>query len=161
MNDEISRQQAMVLFDRAYKKQMKGELGDAMVLYKRSLSVYPTAEAHTFLGWVYSMLNRYDEAIEACKEAIAVDPDYGNPYNDIGAYLIEQESWEEAIPWLEKATTAVRYEVPQYPFLNLGRVHEHLGRFQTALNFYDKALELDPFYRAAIWAKYNLLGRVN
>lgn len=151
----------MVLFDRAYKKQMRGELGDAMVLYKRSLAVHPTAEAHTFLGWVYSMLNRYLEAIEACKEAIDVDPDYGNPYNDIGAYLIEMDSWEEAIPWLEKATTAVRYEAPQYAHLNLGRVYEHLGRFKTALTCYDKAIELDPFYRAAIWAKFQLMGRLN
>lgn len=161
MNDDIARQQAMVLFERAYKKQIRGELGDAMVLYKRSLSVFPTAEAHTFLGWVYSILNRYDEAIDCCKEAIEVDPTYGNPYNDIGAYLIELESWEEAIPWLEKATTASRYEVPQFPHLNLGRVHEHLGRFQSALECYDQALGLDPFYRAAIWAKYNLLGRMN
>jgi tetratricopeptide (TPR) repeat protein len=161
MNDDIARQQAMVLFERAYKKQIRGELGDALVLYKRSLSVFPTAEAHTFLGWVYSILNRYDEAIDCCKEAIEVDPTYGNPYNDIGAYLIELESWEEAIPWLEKATTASRYEVPQFPHLNLGRVHEHLGRFQSALECYDQALGLDPFYRAAIWAKYNLLGRMN
>jgi tetratricopeptide (TPR) repeat protein len=161
MNDEISRQQALVLFERAYKKQVRGELGDAMVLYKRSLSVHPTAEAHTFLGWVYSILSRYDEAIDCCKEAIEVDPTYGNPYNDIGAYLIEMESWEEAIPWLEQATTAVRYEAPQFPHLNLGRVYQHLGRYKTALTAYDQALELDPFYRAAIWAKFQLLGRMN
>jgi tetratricopeptide (TPR) repeat protein len=161
MNEEISRQQAMVLFERAYRQQMKGELGDAIVLYKRSLSVFPTAEVHTFLGWTYSILSRYDEAIACCKAAIEVDPTYGNPYNDIGAYLIEQEAWEDAIPWLEQATTAIRYEAPQFPYLNLGRVHEHLGRFKTAVGCYDKALELDPYYRAAIWAKYQLLGRMN
>jgi tetratricopeptide (TPR) repeat protein len=161
MNEDISRKQAMVLFEQAYRKQMKGELGDAIVLYKRSLAIFPTAEAHTFLGWTYSILDRYEEAIACCKEAIEVDPTYGNPYNDIGAYLIEQEAWEEAIPWLEQATTAGRYEAPQFPYLNLGRVHEHLGRFETALKNYDKALEIDPYYRAAIWAKFQLLGRLN
>jgi tetratricopeptide (TPR) repeat protein len=71
------------------------------------------------------------------------------------------DAWEEAIPWLEKATMASRYEAPQYPYVNLGRVYEHLGRFQTALTCYDKALALDPFYRAAIWAKFQLLGKMN
>jgi hypothetical protein len=31
-----------------------------------------------------------DDAITECHHAIEVDPDFGNPYNDIGAYLIEQ-----------------------------------------------------------------------
>jgi tetratricopeptide (TPR) repeat protein len=140
---------------------MRGELADAILLYKRSIQLHPTAEAHTFLGWSYSMMKRYDEAIEQCHEAIAVDPAFGNPYNDIGAYLIEEGKWEEAIPWLEKAIAAPRYDAPQYPHMNLGRVHEFLGKNRTALNWYNKALAIDPFYRTALWAKYQLLGQMN
>jgi tetratricopeptide (TPR) repeat protein len=103
---DIQRQQAAILFERAYKHQMRGELADAILLYKRSFEASPTAEAHTFLGWTYSMMSRYEEAVLECEKAIAVDPTFGNPYNDIGAYLIELGRWEEAIPWLEKATTA-------------------------------------------------------
>lgn len=158
---EIERQQAMILFERAYKHQMQGEFADAIILYNRSLDTYPTAEAHTFLGWTYSMMERYEEAIAACKEAIEVDPSFGNPYNDIGAYLIELERWEEAIPWLEKATEAPRYEAPQFPHMNLGRVYEHLGDFEQALACYERAIEIDPLYRTAIWAKYELLAGMN
>jgi tetratricopeptide (TPR) repeat protein len=161
VSENLNKQQAMVLFERAYRHQIKGEYGNAIVLYERSLSMHPTAEAHTFLGWTYSLLNRYDEAIEACHKAIEVDPEYGNPYNDIGAYLIELDKWEEAIPWLEKATTAPRYEAPQYPHMNLGRVYAHLGRYRTALACYDKAIKIDPFYRTAVWAKYALLAEMN
>lgn len=160
MSDEITRQQAMVLFERAHRHQMKGEFAEAIVLYNRSLAVFPTAEAHTFLGWTYSMMDRYDEAIECCHQAIKVDPTFGNPYNDIGAYLIELNRWEEAIPWFEKAMQAARYEAPQFPHLNLGRVYERLGRYRQALACFDKALELDPFYRGAMWAKYGLVGRL-
>jgi tetratricopeptide (TPR) repeat protein len=161
MDGEIQREQAMILLERAYGHQMRGEYGDAILLYKRSLQKYPTAEAHTFLGWTYSMMDRYDEAIEACKKAIEVDPQFGNPYNDIGAYLIEQEEWEEAIPWLEKATIAERYESPQFPQMNLGRVYEHLGDHDRALQCYEDALEIDPLYRTAHWAKYGLLAKWN
>lgn len=161
MSDEIQREQAMILFERAYRHQTRGEFGDAILLYQRSLAVCPTGEAYTFLGWTYSMMARYDEAIEACRRAIEVDPDFGNPYNDIGAYLIELDQWQEAIPWLEKATVATRYEAPQFPHLNLGRVYEHLGRYRTALESYNRALAIDPFYRTAVWAKYQLLGKIN
>jgi tetratricopeptide (TPR) repeat protein len=161
MSDDISRQQALVLFERAHRLQMKGVLGEAMVLYKRSIAVFPTAEAFTFLGWTYSMLNRFDEAIDCCKKAIDIDPTFGNPYNDIGAYLLEKDRWEEAIPWLEQALTATRYDVPQFAHLNLGRAYEHLGRSRTALTCYDRALAIDPFYRNAIWARFDLLGRLN
>jgi tetratricopeptide (TPR) repeat protein len=161
MSDDIRRQQAMVLFEQAYRHQMRGEFGDAIELYRRSLAVAETAEAYTFLGWTYSMMNRYEEAIEACQQAIMVDPTFGNPYNDIGAYMIEENRWEEAIVWLEKATEAARYEAPQYPYMNLGRVYEHLGRYRTALEHYNRALALDPYYRTAVWAKYQLLGKMN
>ena len=159
--DELRRDQAMILFERAYRQQMKGELADAIVLYKRSIAVLPTAEAYTFLGWTYSMLDRHDEAIEMCQKAIEIDPDFGNPYNDIGAYLIELERWEEAIPWLEKATTAPRYEAPQYPHTNLGRVYEFLGDYYRALTCYATALAIDPFYLEAEWARNLLLGKLN
>lgn len=159
--EEIAREQARMLFDQAYRRQMNGELAKAMSLYKRSLAIHPSAEAYTFLGWTYSMLRRYDEAIAACQQAIATDPDFGNPYNDIGAYLIEQGKWKEAIPWLIKAIYAPRYEVRQYPHMNLGRVYEHSGDYQAALASYNRALEIEPLYLTARWAKQLLLGKLN
>lgn len=160
-DDQIAHQKAMVLFDRAYRYQMQGELGNAILLYQRSIEMQPTAEAYTFLGWSYSMMGRLDEAIEMCHKAISVDPSFGNPYNDLGVYLMEQGRWEEAITWLEKATTASRYENPQFPYMNLGRVHERIGRYRTALHYYDKALASDPLYLPATWAKTALLGKMN
>lgn len=162
MNDEeIIRQQAQILLERAYRHQMQGELGEAIQLYRRSIAVLPTAEAHTFLGWTYSLMDRYDEAIAECEKAIALDPSFGNPYNDIGAYLIEQERYEEAIPWLEKAIMAERYDSPQFPYVNLGRIYERRGDAMKALRYYGYALELAPLYLPAEWAKNQLLGRLN
>src|SRR5262245_38917316 len=102
---------------------MRGDLDEAVRLYRSSLDAHPTAEAHTFLGWTYSFQGHLDEAIAECHRAIEVDPTFGNPYNDIGAYLIEQGRHDEAIPWLEKAKTAPSYEAPHYPRFNLARVY--------------------------------------
>lgn len=159
--NDLAQQQAKILFEQAYRHQRKGELGEAIALYKRSLAVFATAEAYTFLGWSYSMMRRYDEAIEMCQQAITLDPDYGNPYNDIGAYLVEQEKFAEAIPWLEKAIAAPRYEARQYPYINLGRAYEKLGEPLQALRCYNEALRVAPLYLPAEWAKTALLGKLN
>lgn len=157
----IQREQALILFERAYKAQTKGEFGDAIDLYKRSLSKFPTPEAYTFLGWTYAMMNRYDEAIEMCHKAIEVDPGFGNPYNDIGSYLIEQEKWEEAIPWLQKALKAPRYDARHYPYVNLGRIYEHQGKYRLALAAYDKALDIEPLYLPASHARRMMISQLN
>ena len=162
MDDPIqARQHADLLFQQAYMQQRAGNLAEAILLYQHSIDVYPTAEAHTFLGWTYSMLGRYDDAIEACQMAIAVDPTFGNPYNDIGAYLIELERHREAIEWLEKAIVAPRYEAPHYAWLNLGRVYEKLGPWSEAARCYRKALQLEPDYPEARRRLDALLTRMN
>ena len=160
-DEELIRQQAKILMERAYRHQMKGELADAILLYKRSISVFPTAEAYTFLGWSYSMIDLHEEAIRMCKKAIDLDPAFGNPYNDIGAYLIELGRWDDAVPWLEEATTAPRYSSPEYAYMNLGRVYEHLGELYKALINYNHALSKAPMYLPAEWARNALLGRLN
>jgi Tfp pilus assembly protein PilF len=156
-----NKARAMELFQRAYQLQMNGTYGDAIELYRASLAVHPTAEAHTFLGWTYSMLGRHQDAIEECHQAIALDPDFGNPYNDIGAYLLELGRWEEALPWFERALAAPRYEARVYPYVNRGRALEHLGRAWEALAAYREAQALNSDYEPARLAYRALLGKLN
>jgi Tfp pilus assembly protein PilF len=140
---------ALELFQQAYDRQMSGELDEAIGLYRESIQTHPTAEAHTVLGWTYSFQGRFDDAIAECRKAIDVDPDFGNPYNDIGAYLIELERPEDAVPWLERATTASRYESYQFPWFNLGRVYEGKELFTRAIECFTRALEYDAEYAPA------------
>jgi Tfp pilus assembly protein PilF len=130
-------------------------------LYQASLAVAPTAEAHTFLGWVYSFERRYAEAIAECQRAIAVDPTFGNPYNDIGCYLIALGREDEAIPWLRRALAAPRYEAPHFPHVNLARIYETQGRVLDALTEYGQALERQPGYAPAVLGLRRLQARVN
>jgi len=147
--DDSRHHRAMELFQQAYVSQMQGDLDVAVDLYKRSIELYPTAEAYTFLGWTYSFQGRTEEAITQCKNAILIDPSFGNPYNDIGAYLIGQGKHDEAIPWLEKATMSQRYEAYHYPWFNLGRAYAAKDMLTKARQCLEKALEIEPRYKAA------------
>jgi tetratricopeptide (TPR) repeat protein len=158
---EEDRKQAFELFKKAYELQMSGSLDEACRWYEQSIELYPTAEAHTFLGWTYSFMGRYDDAIQECHKAIAVDPDFGNPYNDIGAYLIEKGQLDEAVPWLEKATRAPRYQSYCFPHLNLGRIWEKKGEWYRAMEAYEEALKANPEYVLAAKALGRIKGMLN
>src|SRR5262245_14275225 len=123
MNPNECLAAAYDLFREAYEHQMEGNLEQAIELYQRSIETYPTAEAYTFLGWTYSFQGKLDEAIAYCKKAIQLDPEFGNPYNDIGAYLIEKNQHADAIPWLIKASRARRYDNYHFAHYNLGRAY--------------------------------------
>jgi len=144
MDPKAGLEKAVELFQQAYRCQMEGELDEAIRLYRSSIECCPTAEAHTFLGWTYSFQGSYEAAIEECKKAIAVDPDFGNPYNDIGVYLMQQQKLDEAIPWLEKAKKAKRYEPRHFPYLNLGHIYAAKGMINKALEEFRGVLQYNP-----------------
>jgi tetratricopeptide (TPR) repeat protein len=161
MSDPDPRAAAAEYFRRAYELQMNGDYREAIELYRRSIELFPTAEAHTFRGWTYSFLHDYNRAIEECLQAIKVDPEFGNPYNDIGAYLIEQGKWDDAIPWFEKAMIAKRYEARGYPHFNLGRVYEHQRKWEKAKKCYAQAYAIDRKYVMALTAFRRLSSAFN
>lgn len=130
---ELQLKLATALWQEGLERQLDGEVPEAKKLYRASLALQATPEAHTFLGWTYSFEGRLDEAISECRKAIEVDPGFGNPYNDIGAYLMELDREEDAMAWFRMAKRADRYENPQFPYLNLARVHIRRGELGAAL----------------------------
>ena len=161
MSNPESFERATALWQEAYRHQMKGELDRAIELYQRSIDVCPTAEAHTFLGWTYSFQGHLQEATQECLRAIEVDPDFGNPYNDIGCYLMQQGKLEEAVPWLERAKLAKRYEPRQFPHMNLGRIYVKQGKWWDALHEFEAAARAAPTDPGAAKALHQLRARLN
>ena len=136
-------------FQDAFAAQMAGEFDRAVELYLGSIDLFPTTEAHTFLGWTYHFQGKIEEAIAECKRAIEIDPDFGNPYNDVGVYLIDLNRHDEAVPWLEQAIKAKRYEPRHFPYYNLGRVYLHKGLINRAREHFQQSLNIEPGYSLA------------
>ena len=143
----VAKLEAIDLFHRAYQAQQQNDYAQAIELYRRSIETYPTAEAHTFLGWVYSFQDRHDEAIAECLEAIRVDETFGNPYNDIGSYLLAKGDSYGCVRWFKRALLAPRYESYAFPHFNLARVFEMRHRYLEAAKHYGLALEQNPDWK--------------
>ncbi|MBI2059834.1 MAG: tetratricopeptide repeat protein [Nitrospirae bacterium] len=144
MDDDLEKKRALELWNEGLRAQMEGNIEKAIELYTRSIEIHATAEAYTFRGWAYSFQNRVDEAIEECKRAIEVDPTFGNPYNDIGSYLVHKGKNDEAIEWFEKAKLAPRYDPKHFPYMNLGRLFAAKGMILRAIKEFEEALKIQP-----------------
>jgi Tfp pilus assembly protein PilF len=149
------------MLDEGYQYHLAGNLGEAIQLYQSSINFYPTAEAHTFLGWAYSMQGQLEEAIEQCKMAIQLDAGYGNAYNDIGVYLLAMGNSNEAESWLKKATNAPRYDTPAVPYMNLARIYLAKGQTFRALRALKRGWETDRSYLPILHRYQELLATVN
>jgi tetratricopeptide (TPR) repeat protein len=57
---------------------------------------------------------------------------------------MQLERLDDAIPWLERAKSATRYEPRHFPYINLGRVYLTKGMIQKALEEFRGALKINP-----------------
>ena len=144
--DEV---RAYAIWQQGYLLHLSGRFETAVKLFRESIAVHPTAEGHTFLGWSLSKLGHIEDALAQCKKAIALDPDYGNPYNEIGVYLIDLGRPDDAVPWFEKAIRSKRYCCYQFPHFNLGRVLLMQGDIEVARQSFERSLEHEPDYAPA------------
>lgn len=135
---------ARILWREGAARLLAGDPLDALRLFEESIDAEPTAEGYTYRGWAASSLGRVEEAIEDCRQAIRLDPDFGNPYNDIGVYLLRQGKLDEAVPWFETAKRARRFDARHLPFLNLGRIYSLKGEAMRALDEFLGALAAEP-----------------
>lgn len=140
----IGAKRAQKLIEDGLDHFSNGELNEAIECFQKSIEVEITPEGYTYWGWMLSFNGKLDEAIELCKQAIDLDPDFGNPYNDIGTYFMKKGELDKAVPWLEQAKQAKRYEPRQFPYLNLGRIYLSQGMFLKALKEFEAALVHDP-----------------
>jgi Tfp pilus assembly protein PilF len=155
------QENALELWREGTARLLAGDLEEAIDLFTRSLEICPSAEAYTFRGWAYSFSGKLDQAIEECRKAIATDPTFGNPYNDIGCYLMEQGRLDEAPAWFERAKKASRYEPRHFPYLNLGRLYAARGDVAEAMAEFEGALAENPGDPLALRYLEALKYRVN
>lgn len=146
MNEREAQHLAQQHLNRARQHQNEGRYGYALRDYRRSIAVFPTVEAYLALGAALNYLQRDEEAIEACHHAIALDPDFGQSYHDVGYYLIDSRQWDQVQVWFELALNAPNYDRRCQAYYNLGRVHEYFGRFEEAMINYRAALKEDPSF---------------
>jgi len=96
-------------------------------------------------------LGRKEKAIEAYRQAVAVDPKFAHPYNGLGNALSYLGRKEEAIEAYRQAV-AVDPKFA-YPYNGLGNALLSLGRKEEAIEAYRKFIDLADKKNDDFWIK--------
>jgi len=97
---------------------------------------------HLELGDTYSEQEQWDEAIMEYNQAIELDPELAEAYNNRGAAYNEKKQWDLAITDLNKAIELDPEEAMAYN--NRGNAYNGKEQWDLALADLNKAIELDP-----------------
>jgi len=121
------------------RKDWKGMLDWSLEWTKREPN---NALAWYNRGYAYDELKRYNDAIEALRQAVRIDPEYANAWNNIGAAYVELKRYNDAVEALRQA---VRID-PEYAnaWYNLGVAYAYSGNRTEALNVVQELRRLDP-----------------
>ncbi len=116
-------------------ERMNRHWGDRGHRLHRSVLLYNQAQ-------VYSALGSHDEAIEKYTQALEMDPNYSEYYNERGSVFLHTGRFERAIEDYRKAIATS----PPYPeaWANLGQCYRTMGRAEEAVAAYSRALDLEP-----------------
>jgi tetratricopeptide (TPR) repeat protein len=94
------------------------------------------------IAFDYYKLQRYNDAVDKCGKALAIDPNNANALRLHGIFLNQVGRYEDAIKCCEKAL-----EIDPNDFRSWstkGSALRYLGKYEDAIKYYDKALEIDP-----------------
>ncbi len=106
-----------------------------------------------WLGEGYRRQGHNDKALVAMKRAVELRPSYREAHNNLSAFYLQLERWEEAVEHAQILIDDALYSQPWKAFSNRGWAEFNLGRVAEARKSLETALE----FRIDFWpASLNL-----
>jgi len=140
---QARKKKSQRLLDEGCSLVNRGFIDEAYEKFDQSYKLNQSADALTYKGWMLNIKGDIEGALKFCHQAIKLDPDFGNPYNDIGTIMVFQKKFNDAISWFKKAIKAKRYEPRHFPHINLAKIYIEIGDSDLALAEYKEALKFD------------------
>jgi tetratricopeptide (TPR) repeat protein len=133
-------------FNYGVTAEQAGLVDKAAGLLKRSIELDPSrsAQAYNYLGymWIDRNLN-LDEAGTMIRKALEIEPDNGAYLDSLGWYYFKKGEFSKALNELLHASERVHPADPTV-FEHIGDAYRSVGNVGQALNYWQKALKLDP-----------------
>ncbi len=141
---------ARFYFDYGAAADQAGLQDKAAELLKRSIALNPgkAAETCNYLAYMWAEHNTHlDEAVEFAKQALELDPDNGAFLDTRGWISFRKGRFDDALRDLLRAAQSITRDDPVV-FEHIGDTYGKLNRIPQALEFWQKAIALDPGNKA-------------
>jgi protein O-GlcNAc transferase len=156
--DTLSEFNLQSLVESAIEKQQLGQLKEAESIYKQIVEILLDIETETeqdslesqenwiailvSLGTVLRQQGKLEEAAQTYRQAIAIDPNCAEAYNNLGSTLDSQGKFKDAIAFYEKAISIQPDSAGVYN--NLGNTYQEQNELELAIAAYANAIAINP-----------------
>ena len=134
------------------------DLERAEFYFLRSLEIQETPETLFFLGLLADQKKHPFLALNYFRRSVMNNPDYGNPYNEIGVILLRQGKYRESMFWLKKSLQCSLHDAPHVPLYNLAALYKIWNRPERSLQYLYRALHVAPEFSEAIQLRDEILA---
>jgi len=131
----------------AYVEKNKGKW---LEIYKNIVSKYPRdKQAHLELSKYYRKRDMYSEVKKHAAMVLALDPSWGDAYEELAFAYANTGNDEKALEYLQKGSSAI----PGDPNMNLttGHFYVKMGKIDEAIRKFKDALDIKPDF-GSDWA---------
>ncbi|MBA3260309.1 MAG: tetratricopeptide repeat protein [Gemmatimonadales bacterium] len=136
------------LMIRALEAGGNADPAGALKIVQELAAKYPEDErAHFLLGNAWFGQQKYPEAVEEYRKAVAINPDFSPTYNSLGYVYRPMERYDEAEAAFKKYIELIP-EDPN-PYDSYAELLMKTGRFDESIAQYRKALSIDPNFTAS------------
>lgn len=124
------------------------KLSEATRMLQRVIEIDPTnAIAHKNLCQALELQSKIEQALAACRGAIAINPRDGDAYYRLGMVYANAQNYNAAMINMRRAIGLESQNVKYY--ISLGEVLQKQGELEEAMELYKQVLELSPGFTVA------------
>jgi tetratricopeptide (TPR) repeat protein len=135
-----------------------GDFDRAEFYFRSYLEQEDSSETYFYLGLIMGQKNRLEDALEFYYKSVVINPEYGNPCNEIGIILLRMGKDKDAVFWLKKSIRCKQNDALHISLFNLATLYNMWNRPERSLQFLHKAMELQPEFPEAILLKDKLMN---
>ena len=101
---------------------------------------------HFFLGAAYELLNNHEQSAKAYERAVALDPAFGDAWNNLGQVRKAMGEFEAACSAFKQALAIKEYMTPEFAAYNMASLFAEQGKFDQALAYSKLGMEKNSRY---------------
>ena len=147
LSDKVSEGERLMI--RGLQAGVTGDSAGQRRIFTELVEKYPADErALTMVGIYYFGIQDYPTAIQYLTKAVALDPSFTTPYNQLGYAYRFQENYPEAEKTFKKYIEVLPGD--PNPYDSYAEFLMKVGRFEESIASYRKALELDATFVASM-----------
>ncbi len=122
-----------------------GKYAEAITQLKTAITLAPSSdEAYRRLGGAYLASGDYPHAIEAFQKAVDLNSYFWVNQNALGNAYFQSGDYPKALQVFTQVTVLAPDIETGYE--NIGNVYAQQGKYQEAVTFFQKALQIEPYY---------------